>query len=92
MITADELVLAGENVGLESNSYLNIVSDGSMLTYWSMTPVDFRNSYAGVLYEAGILDGHDVGGNYAVRPVINVTTDNGFTSGDGTASSPYTLS
>ena len=92
LITADELVLAGENVGLESNSYLNIVSDGSMLTYWSMTPVDFRNSYAGVLYEAGILNGHDVGGNYAVRPVINVTTDNGFTSGDGTASSPYTLS
>ena len=30
-------------------------------------------------------------GNFGIRPVINVTTDNGFTSGDGTASNPYVI-
>ena len=29
---------------------------------------------------------------YSVRPVINVKVDTGFTSGDGTATSPYVLS
>ena len=37
-----------------------------------------------------------LGSNYvvnggAVRPVINVTTENGFTSGDGTAENPYVI-
>ena len=29
--------------------------------------------------------------NISLRPVINVTTDNGFVSGDGTAQNPYIL-
>ena len=29
---------------------------------------------------------------FKVRPVINVTTNNGFISGDGTATNPYVLS
>ena len=92
LITADELVLAGENLGVVSNSYLNIVSDGSMLPYWSMTPAAFYGGYAYVWNESEILDYNAVNDYGAVRPVINVTTDDGFTSGDGTASSPYVLS
>ena len=92
LITADELVLAGENTGVVSNSYLNIVSDGSMLTYWSMTPGDFAVGFAIVWYESDRLFSNRVGNGNGARPVINVTTDNGFTSGDGTASSPYTIS
>ncbi len=95
LITADELVLAGENQMVVSNSYLNIISDGSMLTYWSMTPAGFARGYfdsAIVWSELGRLHYSTVNGNDAVRPVINVTTDNGFTSGDGTALSPYLIS
>ena len=92
LITADELVLAGENLGVVSNSYLNIVSDGSMLPYWSMTPADFYVRYADVWNEYEGLNRNSVNRDFAVRPVINVTTENGFTSGDGTASSPYTIS
>ena len=89
LITADELVLAGESMGVIGNSYLN--SGSSNIYYWSMTPAVFR------LGGAFVWDGFEHPGNYvgsdnAVRPVINVTTDNGFTSGDGAASNPYILS
>ena len=90
LITADELVLGGENPGVTTDSYLN--PGDSEMYYWSMTPAVFRNGDAFVWFEGdGLIDDNvDYGG--AVRPVINVTTENGFTSGDGTASSPYTIS
>ena len=89
LITADELVLAGESMGVIGNSYLN--SGSSNIYYWSMTPAVFR------LGGAFVWDGFERLGNYvgsdnAVRPVINVLTENGFTSGDGTSSDPYILS
>ena len=92
LITADELVLAGENLGVVSNSYLNIVANGDMTYFWSMTPSDFYFDIASVWREDDSLTNRSVDGGIAVRPVINVTTDNGFTSGDGTASSPYVIS
>ena len=92
LITADELVLAGENLGVVSNSYLNIVANGDMTYFWSMTPSDFYFDIASVWREYDDLGIDSVDFGLAVRPVINVTTDNGFTSGDGTASSPYVIS
>ena len=92
LITGDELVLAGENQMVVSNSYLNIVSDGSMLAYWSMTPAFFDGGTAYVWNGADYLDGIVVVSTYAVRPVINVTTENGFASGDGTVENVYVIS
>ena len=92
LITADELVLAGENPGVVGNSYLNPVANGDVNYYWTMTPADFTNDIAYVWYEDDYLNSNDVNDSNAVRPVINVTTDNGFTSGDGTASNPYVIS
>ena len=90
LITADELVLAGENPGVVGNSYLNPGENGYW--YWSMTPAGFGNVSAFVWRGFGGLHGDVVDYYRAVRPVINVTTDNGFTSGDGTASNPYVIS
>ena len=90
LITADELVLAGENPGVVGNSYLNPGENGYW--YWSMTPADFNFDGARVWNEFEYLGYDNVNNNGAVRPVINVTTDNGFTSGDGTASNPYVIS
>ncbi len=90
LITADELVLAGESSYVVGNSYLN--PGDSQMWYWSMTPAGFYGGNATVWYEREGLDINDVNFNFAVRPVINVTTDDGFTSGDGTASSPYKIS
>ena len=89
LITADELVLAGESMMVLGNSYLNPGS--SDMGYWSMSPAVFDIDYAGVWLEDFVLYGDYVNGNSAVRPVINVTTDNGFTSGDGTAENPYVI-
>ena len=91
LITADELVLAGENPGVTTDSYLTPVKSGT--EYWSMTPSAFYYGAADVWIDAGGLFSLNVGLiKGAVRPVINVTTENGFTSGDGTASSPYVIS
>ena len=91
LITADELVLAGESTYVEGDSYLNIGTNGSW--YWSMTPADFFDGRASVWYEdVGLCDVNVAYHRGAVRPVINVTTNNGFTSGSGTVSDPYTLS
>ena len=90
LITADELTLAGESMMVLGNSYLN--PGESDYWYWSMSPAVFDIGYATVWYEDGSLRDIRVDDYYAVRPVINVTTDNGFTSGDGTASNPYVIS
>ena len=90
LITADELTLAGESTYVVGNSYLN--PGESDYLYWSMTPADFHSDNADVWGEYEALGRNYVTYNRAVRPVINVTTENGFTSGDGTALSPYVLS
>ena len=90
LITADELVFAGESSYVVGNSYLN--PGDSQMSYWSMTPANFSSGLADVWFEFEFLIYGGVANHHAVRPVINVTTDNGFTSGDGTASSPYVIS
>lgn len=73
------------------NSYLNPGS--SDMWYWSMTPAHFDTGFAVVWNEIEFLNYNTVN-NYGydgLRPVINVVTDNGFTSGDGSASNPYVI-
>ena len=90
LITADEMVLAGESLAVVGNSYLN--SGVSYRSYWIMTPGSFGNGYAIIWIMGDRLSSIVVDVNGAVRPVINVTTENGFTSGDGTSEKPYLLS
>ena len=89
LITADELALAGESSYVVGNSYLNPGDNGNW--YWSMTPAGFGNDFAYVWFEYGNLDNDLVDDQSGVRPVINVTTDNGFASGDGSVENPYIL-
>ena len=90
LITADEIVLSGMTAwgyDMES-SYL-----ASDWHYWSMTPAGFYGDYARVWRAGDNLGSSNVDSNRrGLRPVINVLTNNGFTSGDGTASNPYRLS
>ena len=91
LITADELVLAGENPGLYNDSYLNRGEYGKY--YWTMTPAGFyEDGIAFVWFENYFLISDYVHNDFAVRPVINVLTNNGFTSGDGSITNPYILS
>ena len=90
LITADELVLAGENAQVTTDSYLSPGKSG--IEYWSMTPAVFNDGDAYVWGESERLNLSFVSNDFAVRPVINVTTENGFTSGDGTLENIYVIS
>ena len=94
LITADELVLAGESFGVISNSYLT-AGDNEFLWYWSMTPSSEDGGYENMVRvyceNASLTNLGAFNINLSLRPVINVTTDNGFVSGDGTAQNPYIL-
>ena len=59
--------------------------------YWSMSPAYFGDGLANGWSEGEYLALNLVDGNDGVRPVINVTTDSGFTSGDGSTSTPYVI-
>ena len=92
LITADELAFAGESSYVVGNSYLN---PGSFdMYYWSMSPAGFINGgFAYVWFGFDFLNYYYVDVNFVgLRPVINLLTDNGFTSGDGTATNVYVLS
>ena len=89
LITADELAYAGESAMVTGNSYLNPGEDG--MPYWSMTPTGFNSAYARVWGEYDDLDYNYVDYYYAVRPVINLTTENCTLTGDGTIDNPYML-
>ena len=56
-----------------------------------MTPAAFGSGDADVWSEIDRLGNAAVDNGLAVRPVINVTTENGFTSGDGTSENPYII-
>ena len=90
LITADELVYAGESFNVTGNSYLNPGEYG--MSYWSMVPMTFRNNYAFVWsFDILLLLTWPVYSDYAVRPVINLTTENMTLTGDGTIDNPYML-
>ena len=84
LITADELALAGESMYVTgNNSFLH--PNNVSFWYFTITPASRQVWRSGAdLAEAGTLAGN-------IRPVINVTTDNGFASGDGSVESPYVI-
>ena len=88
LITADELVYAGESYNVSGNSYLNSGEDG--LIYWSMTPSHFNEDSAVWLEYKGLIVVY-VGFPYALRPVINISTENMTLTGYGTLDNPYML-
>ena len=89
LITADELVYAGESYYVTGNSYLNPGEDG--LNYLSMTQAVFSNGKASVWLESNNFIIDCVDSNYAIRPVINISTENMTLTGDGTLDNPYML-
>jgi hypothetical protein len=90
LITVDELVMAGATSTVTPNTqfYLN-----SGVSYWSMTPAGYYDSFAAnyALYDNGTIHTYGVDTKLGVRPVINLG-DGIYLSGDGTINSPYKAS
>ncbi len=95
LITADEMVLAGESYQTSSNTYLTQLTQEVVdNSFFTMSPrgVDQIDNSSSIYTCSYSYLFYDVGTNVAsVRPVINVTTNNGFTSGDGSTSTPYVI-
>ena len=96
LITADELVYAGESYSVEGNSYLNSGQDGP--PYWTMTPNSGTPYWTrGEGYSSSnyimvtFLSFNGISHFYNLRPVINIKTDGMTLIGDGTMENPYTL-
>ena len=92
LITADEVVMAGAGSTSNTNYYLY-----NGLVNWTMTPhsVGFNptstQDWTYVYQFSATLGEGDVGGGGAIRPVINIRADVIFSSGNGSASSPYVV-
>ena len=95
LLTADEASLAGHVASKDSEkTYLTHVGHKS---FWFGTPQYSSNTsvYALLLSSNGNIYGRQVDGswgNYGVRPVLNLKPSIKYDSGNGTESSPYTVS
>jgi len=98
ILSADEIIMAGNNISSASSSYL--IRDG----IWTMTPTIFENhinsSTMWIFSSAGNLSHYYYEYNLiyftnstklAVRPVINLKADVEIKKGNGTISSPYVI-
>ena len=93
LITADELALAG--YAYAKNNTTTYLQENATDTYWwSLSPIDFNNGYAGVwnVYGSnGGFGGSRVGNAGGVRPSISLKSTTNAT-GNGTSDSPFIIS
>lgn len=94
VLTMDEVYFAGGYSTSNTNYYLYTGQ-----AFWTMTPYEFvyalfgLSKSANVMYvdASGTITGGKVSGVYGFRPVINLKADLYYDTGDGSASSPYTI-
>ena len=93
LITGDELTLAGTTKSFGNNKNYYLYNDRN---YWTMTPLSYSKYGAYNTYNYDVTLAVTGGGASNTRgyyrPVINISKDAIFESGDGTKEKPYTLS
>ena len=99
LMTADEIAYAGWVAPQEMGEpYVWFISNsaGTLVSsdWWSMSPVYWANGYASGLrwfYYPGDLPNDMVDCTYAVRPALSLKSCVKYSSGDGSAETPYTI-
>ena len=86
LLTADEMMYAGNIVGTKSNNYLK-----NNAINWTMSPVGFHGDGAVVAgLSGGTLGNHgNVDYRNAVLPVVSLSSNATVLTGDGSYNSPY---
>ena len=90
LLTADEIRLAGGKSGSSNTTYYLYTNQ----FWWSGSPSYFHNHYAFefIVYDAGYLNGYNVGNARGVRPAVSLKPGTKFLSGgDGTSTNPYVV-
>ena len=92
LITSDEVMYAGGKTGTSNSNttyylYTNLI-------YWTISPNDYRGSYAYVnsMEKNGCFGESGAYFTYGLRPVISISSNASMSSGDGTATNPYVIS
>ena len=98
LMTADEIVFAGGSFGTMNTPYAWFISNsvGTQVStdWWSLSPINWNGYVANVLsYHSGsaYLFDYFVNGTNAVRPVISLKSCIKYSTGNGSATNPYTI-
>ena len=100
LMTADEISFAGGVYGNNAPTwyYYNSANESSTGStwWWVLSPYYWYNNYASVFLVSGssnpgYLNDYDVNKTNSVRPVISLKSCVKYSSGDGTATNPYTI-
>ena len=100
LMTADEVSFAGGLYGTNAPTwYYKNSANGSSTgsTWWLLlSPGNWNGSYASVFYVSGssapgFLSDGSVNGTYGVRPAISLKSCIKYSTGNGSASDPYTI-
>lgn len=89
MLSADENAFAGiryYDVGPNDYFYLN-----NDAYNWNITPMIYLGNHVFMSYSGKYINYVGAGGNYGIRPVINLKPTVNYISGDGTESNPYII-
>jgi hypothetical protein len=89
LITYDETLLAGGRYSSDNSTYYLYTNKN----YWTLEPNRYNDYYAGGF---GVNYGGNLGqsyviSSYGVRPMISLKPGTRFTSGDGSANTPYVI-
>ena len=100
LMTADEVSFAGGLYGTNAPTWYyynsaNVSSTGDTW-WWLLSPSYWNGSYAGVFYvygssDPGYLSYNGVNDTDGVRPAISLKSCIKYSTGDGSASAPYTI-
>ena len=100
LMTADEVSFAGGVYGKDAETWYYYNSANKSSTgetwWWLLSPYRWFISYANVFFvygsaRPGYLNDSDVNSAYGVRPVISLKSCTLYSTGDGSATNPYTI-
>ena len=90
LLTADEIAFAG-SIAYTYNRSTYLQENTGTTWWWSLSPVGFNGSDAGVwIVGSGYLGSNYVDGDVGLRPVISLISSTNVT-GDGTSENPYVV-
>jgi hypothetical protein len=89
LLTVDEIAYAGAVYGTDNTTYYLYTGQA----WWSLSPSSFRSSaaYVWLVKSDGSINGLQVGKSNGVRPAISLKSGTTYSSGDGTAETPYVV-
>ena len=82
-------MLSGQSETILSKNHTVINSDNNSQSYWTINSYDASSTWG--IYSNGFSNDYSASTLFAIRPVINVSSEITITGGNGTPNSPYQI-